>query len=322
MLQRSRKPRAAAGRGVTAGTGDGNSSAEQRQSMNAQETVVVIDDDREIRTLIEIALAWPGRRVVGFSDGNEALAFLARDESVDLVVSDVAMEGYDAHRLLRHLRTAERTAAVPVIFVSASDQADDGIGGPGVSTVSYLRKPFEISELRERVAEAMRRRGDDFVACDPLTGLFLRGPFERALGLALEAASKAGTALALVVGNVDDFSSRGARVGPGEDDGILQGVAKNFTAKLRATDLAARIGNYVFASLHPACDAAGAEAIARRISQAISGDPRCTGVRISLGAAVAADPKNIDAASLLRAADEAVHAAKESGGDGTAIRTV
>jgi two-component system, cell cycle response regulator len=289
--------------------------------MNAQETVVVIDDDREIRTLIEIALAWPGRRVVGFSDGNEALAFLARDETVDLVVSDVAMEGYDAHRLLRHLRTAERTAAVPVIFVSASDQADDGIGGPGVPAVSYLRKPFEISELRERVAEAMRRRGDDFVACDPLTGLFLRGPFERALRSALAAASKSGTPLALVVGDVDDFSSLSAQVGRGEGDGILCGVAKGFTAKLRATDLAARIGNDVFASFHPTCDAAGAEAIARRISKAITDDPRCTGVRISLGVAVAAHAKNVDAASLLRAADEAVRAAKESGG-GTSIRTV
>src|SRR5690348_48235 len=109
--------------------------AEARREMERRETVVIVDDDREIRTLMELALSKPGRTLVGFGDGQAALDFLASADAVDLVVSDVLMEGFDGHRLLRHLRANARTAATPVIFVTAAEAALERIGGLGERSV-------------------------------------------------------------------------------------------------------------------------------------------------------------------------------------------
>jgi DNA-binding response OmpR family regulator len=128
------------------------------------QTVVIIDDDLEIRTLMELALAKPGRSVTCFSDGAEAAEFILSQPRVDCIVSDVRMAGLDGFGLLERIERDDRASGTPVIFVSADDSAPERLGAASAD-VEFLRKPFEITELRARVdAGAMRRNrpGKDF----------------------------------------------------------------------------------------------------------------------------------------------------------------
>ena len=271
--------------------------------MERNETVVVVDDDREIRTLIEIALNKPGRTVVGFGDGQEALEFLASSDDVDLVVSDVAMEGFDAHRLLRHLRSNARTASTSVIFVTAADGADARVDLIGERAVEHLSKPFDVAELRSRADCAILRRENSAPPRDAETGLHTRAHFESLLAAAMREAPSDGSPLALMIGDLDAADNAGA----------LRRVATIIATHLRATDFAARIGDNAFATLHPSCDASGATAIAQRILSAVSTDPFCAGTSIRLGLAVSATPRDTPVDALFAAANEALHAEKEMG---------
>jgi two-component system, cell cycle response regulator len=280
--------------------------------MERKETVVVVDDDREIRTVIEIALKKPGRTIVGFGDGQEALEFLARSDDVDLVVSDVAMEGFDGHRLLRHLRSNARTASTSVIFVTAADGAETRFDVVGERAVEHLRKPFDVAELRSRADGAIQRRENSATPRDPETGLHTRAHFESLLATALRDAPSDGSPLALMFGDLESLDGGAA----------LPRVATIIGMHLRATDFAARVGANAFATVHPSCDASGATVIAQRILRAVSGDPQCAGVSIRLGLAVTATPRETQPEALVAAADEALHAEKRIGEAPLTLRTL
>lgn len=280
--------------------------------MDRKQTIVIVDDDREIRTLMELALAKPGRSVIGFGDGQEALEFLERTDGVDLVVSDVVMEGFDGHRLLRHLRANARTAATSVIFVTAADPVDDRIGGIGDRAVEHLRKPFEIDALRALADSAISSGKRVVPPRDPATGLHVRRHFEDLVAAALSDAAANGPPLALMAGDLQSS----------DPDAALLRVAEIISMHLRATDCAGRIGDRAFATLHPACDAAGATAIAQRIIDAVSSDPRCSGATITLGLAIAAAPRDTSSGALLDAANEALRDAKSAGSTSMSLRTL
>jgi CheY-like chemotaxis protein len=131
------------------------------------QTVVIIDDDVEIRTLMELALAKPGRSVTCFGDGAEAAEFILSQPRVDCIVSDVRMAGLDGFGLLERIERDNRASGTPVIFVSADDAAPERLGAVS-GNVEFLRKPFEIADLRARVDAGALRRSEpskDFVQC-------------------------------------------------------------------------------------------------------------------------------------------------------------
>jgi diguanylate cyclase (GGDEF)-like protein len=280
--------------------------------MEPKQTVVIVDDDREIRTVIELALAKTGRTVVGFGDGQEALDFLERADGVDLVVSDVAMEGFDGHRLLRHLRASVRTAATPVIFVTAGDGAEQRIGAVDERGVDHLRKPFEIAELRALAESAMARRAAAGPPRDPETGLHTPAHFETLVSAVLSDAPKDAQPVVVMIGALDGTGSGAA----------LRRVAEIIAMHLRTTDSAARLGERAFATLHPGCDAAGATIIAERILGAVSADATCAGATLRLGLAVAGSPRDTTSKALLAAADEALRAKRTTDNSRVSLRTV
>jgi PleD family two-component response regulator len=280
--------------------------------MERNETVVVVDDDRAIRTVIEMALKKPGRTIVGFGDGQEALEFLARSDDVDLVVSDVAMEGFDGHRLLRHLRSNVRTASTSVIFVTAADGAEARFDVVGERAVEHLRKPFDVAELRSRADGAILRRENSAPPRDSETGLHTRAHFESLLATALRDAPSDGSPLALMIGDLEGVDGGAA----------LPRIATIIAMHLRTTDFAARIGDSAFATVHPSCDASGVTAIGQRILRAVSGDPQCAGVSIRLGLAVAPAPRETLPEALFAAANEALNAEKKTGEAPLTLRTL
>ncbi len=175
-----------------------------------------------------------------------------------------------------------------------------------------LHQRRRIANLRGRLADANRT--------DPLTGLLNRRAFEELLELELERATRAKGPLSVIVGDIDNFRAINELHGHAAGDSALQAVALNALKWKRRIDVAARIGGEEFGLLLPETDERGAFIVAERLRRAThrSFSDAPIGVNFSFGVATA--PRHAaDAVGLLRAADRAIAAAKDLGGDRTVI---
>jgi DNA-binding response OmpR family regulator len=113
----------------------------------------MVDDQRNIRTLVEMYLAQEGYRVVTAANGREAL-FLARQEKPDLIILDLMMPEMNGFEFLRaHLK--ERNT--PVIMLTAKVEENDRVLGLEMGADDYVTKPFSPRELAARVRAVLRR---------------------------------------------------------------------------------------------------------------------------------------------------------------------
>lgn len=118
--------------------------------------VLVAEDDRDIRELVTAKLSGAGFRVIAVADGITALNTI-REQLPDIALLDVMMPGSSGLDVVGKLRTDERTAAVPVILLSAKSQDFDVETGLAAGASDYIIKPFSPRELLERVEAVLRR---------------------------------------------------------------------------------------------------------------------------------------------------------------------
>lgn len=117
--------------------------------------VLVVDDNADMRDYLTRVLTGAGHRVTAVGDGDRALAAV-RSVAPDLVISDVMMPGTDGLRLVAALRADPRTAALPVLLLSARAGREDAIDGFESGADDYLVKPFAAADLLARVRAALR----------------------------------------------------------------------------------------------------------------------------------------------------------------------
>jgi DNA-binding response OmpR family regulator len=120
-------------------------------------TVLVVDDEDDIRELVRINLELDGHKVVCASDGGEALESLRRD-SPDLVLLDVMRPGLDGWEVLGSIK-ADSDAALaetPVMMVTARTDDLDRIRGAIEGAIQYVTKPFQVGQLRQMVRDALQ----------------------------------------------------------------------------------------------------------------------------------------------------------------------
>jgi DNA-binding response OmpR family regulator len=127
-------------------------SREEVQRMT-QFTVLVTDDDQDIRDGIEIYLKNEGYRVLKASDGLEALKILETND-VHLILLDIMMPNMDGIQATFKIRS-ERN--IPIIMLSAKAEDSDKIHGLSVGADDYVTKPFHPMELMARVKSQLRR---------------------------------------------------------------------------------------------------------------------------------------------------------------------
>ena len=116
-------------------------------------TILLVDDEASIQTLLAFPLQRDGYQVVQARDGEEALREF-RQQPVDLVVLDVMLPRLDGLEVCRRLR-AEST--VPIIMLTARDDELDTVLGLELGADDYITKPFSIREFRSRVKALLRR---------------------------------------------------------------------------------------------------------------------------------------------------------------------
>lgn len=125
-------------------------------------TVVLAEDDVDIRDLVQIVLEQLDLEVKAVGTGAEALA-VGQQEVPRLFLLDITMPGMNGLDVCRAIRADEKLQDVPVIFMTARAQASDVAAGIEAGADTYIIKPFGPIELREHV-EALLDRGTDAVA--------------------------------------------------------------------------------------------------------------------------------------------------------------
>ncbi|MBA2660654.1 MAG: response regulator transcription factor [Bradymonadaceae bacterium] len=121
--------------------------------MSVRATILIADDDPNIRQVVRFALELAGFAVVEARDGAEALA-LYSEHGPDLVVLDITMPEMDGTEVCRRLRAQ---TSVPVVFLSSRDDEIDRVVGLELGGDDYVTKPFSPRELVARIKAVLRR---------------------------------------------------------------------------------------------------------------------------------------------------------------------
>lgn len=201
------------------------------------------------------------------------------------------------------------------------------VGIPDEDLIYAVARDITDRKVLEQELELLSRS-------DPLTGVFNRRRFDEALEAQLAHARRYGRSGALLIVDLDRFKQINDEFGHAAGDEALRAVARLLAANLRQTDvlardaggLVARLGGDEFALLLPEVDAAGAEAVAGRLVEALAAEPlEIAGERVQIGISVGvstfAEGDFPTAEELLAAADRAMYVVKAAGGGGASIES-
>ncbi|HAQ84989.1 response regulator [Pseudomonas sp. NPDC047963] len=134
-------------------------------------SILLVDDDQEIRELLDTYLSRSGFRVRTVADGAQFREAMSHDPA-DLVILDVMLPDEDGFSLCRWVRGHQRLAQMPIIMLTASSDEADRVIGLELGADDYLGKPFSPRELLARIKALLRRvnfgqeRGSDVQAFD------------------------------------------------------------------------------------------------------------------------------------------------------------
>ena len=135
-----------------------------------QATILIVEDDSDIKTLLEYNFQQAGYDVVIASDGEEGLV-LASECQPQLIILDWMMPLMSGLELLRRLRGREATAQIPIIMLTAKADEADRLRGLDTGADDYVVKPFSPAELLARTRALLRRStgtGQQCLSCGDL----------------------------------------------------------------------------------------------------------------------------------------------------------
>lgn len=124
--------------------------------MQERAEIFCVEDDGDIRELIEYTLKTAGFEVRGFEGGAELFEAL-ESAKPQLILLDIMLSGTDGMKILKQLREKSATADIPVIMVTAKSDRLDKVRGLDCGADDYVTKPFDILELIARIKAVLRR---------------------------------------------------------------------------------------------------------------------------------------------------------------------
>lgn len=293
-------------------------------------TLLIVDDQpANIHVLAKLLKA--DYRIITATSAAKALELARRDPGPDLILLDILMPDQDGYTTCRQLKEDEATQTIPVIFVTALDQAQDEAKGLQLGAADYISKPFNPAIVRARVHNqvSLKLKTDlleKIALQDGLTAIPNRRYFDRKLAQEWNRQSRHGQPISLLMIDIDHFKPYNDHYGHGAGDDCLRRVAQALQqVSTRAADLVARYGGEEFVVLLPATEAAGALDLAEQMCAAIHSlaiphaySPVADHITISLGGSThdpQRPPPATDAETLKQAADQALYQAKELGRD-------
>jgi len=120
------------------------------------ETILVVEDDRDIAQMIATSLGKAGYHVVIQQDGEHAHAFL-KNGPVSAILLDLMLPGMDGFAFIRKLKKDVTLSSIPIIIASAKDDDTDVVAGLELGAEDYIVKPFSLKVLEARLRAVLRR---------------------------------------------------------------------------------------------------------------------------------------------------------------------
>src|SRR4051812_34444035 len=298
--------------------------------------ILVVDDHEDNVELLRARLEARGYEVFGANDGFEALECAERIIP-DLILLDVMMPKMDGMEVVRRLKANPDLPFIPVIMQTALDSTENKVEGLDAGADDYITKPINFAELEARVNSLLRIKAlqSDLAArerelselndrlrrislTDGLTEVENRRSLEERLHDMWQHSVRLHEPIALVMCDIDKFKTVNDNYGHQAGDAVLKGFAQVLKGEAREIDRVGRYGGEEFLLILPGTVLDSAVTFAERLREKVEkhtftyagGTLRRT---MSCGVAASPHPRVKDQEALLRAADDALYVAKETG---------
>jgi two-component system cell cycle response regulator len=298
--------------------------------------ILVVDDHEDNVELLRARLEAWGYRVDSARDGQEALDSVQADPP-DLILLDVMMPSIDGNEVARRIKQNPGLPFIPIIMQTALDSTESKVEGLEAGADDYITKPIEFAELKarlrsmlriKRLQEELEERERELLEAnerlrhmsrtDALTSLENRRSIERQLETMFAHSQRYSEPLSCVMSDLDRFKSVNDEHGHHAGDAVLKQFASMLKKAAREIDVVGRYGGEEFIVLLPGTVLDAAVTFAERVRKEIEahtfvfdgGSVRRTA---SFGVAGWPHPRITDAERTVRAADDALYVAKETG---------
>ena len=298
--------------------------------------ILVVDDHEDNVELLRVRLEAWGYQVDTAQDGQQALERIQASPP-DLILLDVMMPEVDGNEVARRVKQNPALPFIPIIMQTALDSTESKVEGLEAGADDYITKPIEFAELKarlrsmlriKRLQEELEERERELLEAnerlrhmsrtDALTGLENRRSIERHLDSMFAHGVRLGEPLACVMSDLDRFKSVNDEYGHHAGDAVLRQFAAIVKKAAREIDVAGRFGGEEFIVLLPGTVLDAAVTFAERLRKDVEahtfvyegGSIRRTA---SFGVAAWPHPKVRDCDAIVRAADDALYVAKETG---------
>jgi diguanylate cyclase (GGDEF)-like protein len=278
--------------------------------------VLAVDDDPHTRALLRDLLGGMNLRCEVAETGEAGLARIFA-EPPDLLLLDLSLPGIDGFEVLQRVRADARTAALPVILLTATGELDAKIRGLELGALDYLVKPFAVHELTARVGmalelirtrERLRETEDQLAAArglEPVSGAGTLAQLRDALEQEMARARRYGKPVSVLLLALEGLETLAAGRTREAARRAVADVAETLRRALRDCDRLFRVDVEEFLVVLPETDPAGAAACGRRLRirlAAAEGAPES--LRVAVGTATFPDDGVASPEDLLRKANE------------------
>jgi two-component system cell cycle response regulator len=291
--------------------------------------ILVVDDHEDNVELLRARLEARGYEVFGANDGFTALEIVQR-VIPDLILLDVMMPKMDGMEVVRRLKANRDLPFIPVIMQTALDSTENKVEGLDAGADDYITKPINFAELEAHVKSMLRikqlqtelnqanEKLKTISLTDGLTGIENRRSLEERLKEVWSHSVRLHEPIALVMCDIDKFKSVNDTYGHLVGDEVLKEFARLLKDEAREIDRVGRYGGEEFLLILPGTVLDAAVTFAERLREKVEnhtfayegGTLRRT---MSCGVAGSPHPKVKDQEALVRAADDALYVAKETG---------
>ena len=298
--------------------------------------ILVVDDHEDNIELLRARLEARGYEVEGANDGQAALDAVRR-VCPDLILLDVMMPKMDGIEVVRRLKANAELPFIPVIMQTALDSTENKVEGLDAGADDYITKPINFAELEARVNSLLRIKAlqTDLAArerelselndklrlislTDGLTEVENRRSLELHLHEMWQHSMRLHEPIALIICDIDKFKAVNDNYGHQAGDSVLKEFAQLLKSEAREIDRVGRYGGEEFLLILSGTVLDAAVTFAERLREKVEGHTfsyaggtlRRT---MSCGVAAAPHPRVKDQEALLRASDDALYVAKETG---------
>jgi two-component system, cell cycle response regulator len=285
--------------------------------------ILVVEDDRFYRVLLQKMLERWGYEVVVCSDGESSLRILEGDDAPRLAILNWRMPGMDGIEVCRRLRSRKAAPYTYIMLLTARSASADVAAGLGAEADDYLVKPFDFNVLRERLGTGKRILSVQAELCrqathDALTDLYNRAGILRELELEAARAERESSPLSLAMVDIDHFKRINDSFNHAAGDNVLRRLALTMKTCLRTYDAIGRNGGDEFIIILRGMDAPNAVSLMNRVRSRVEQSPIMIGdskviITISAGVVTISPIWMPEINLMIQAADQALYQAKALG---------